>query len=765
MVNSELSEISYVIQAGVTTYPIGFEYHFNENNSPQLLIKIGESVAIINVDFQLSADESEIILIPTEEEAKAQTSPSDTRWMDRIVGKELLITRDIPFVQASDYSVGRINPEQIEYDFDRAVMRDQEILHQLSDFTVDVALAESLANAAVETANEAATAANQATTTANIALVTANEAKATATQASKDAVDAMADAASAVNKANAADATATTAMETVTEAVTIAREAEAAVANKQDKLVAGQGITIDGNTISATDGYNKTEIDNKISVIEADIDANADAIQKTRADFIAADSDINIILNNHAGELTTLHNDVDAVGDQVSGIEEKIPGAASATNPLVTKQQLLDEEMDIREDLNSGLSELQTQVTAQATAIAGKQKQLQPGDNVFINRTNPNYDTISVANVVSSLNGLSGALNLQAGSGIEIDGLKISATGGGSGGASYTAGDGIDITDNTISVDSSVVKNNAVASNLDDAIIIGDGATGSHGGTAVGAQSNAGQYALALGTGADASGTSCVAIGPYAKAVGGYTYQIGPGTNSDSDTLQFWRYKLVNADGTIPTDRYTTTPTSAGTYIPKLTIAEDGTATREWGTESGGGGGASLPDQTDNAGKFLMTDGSAPKWVGYFGTTGGASGTSFVLDLAGVMTVDYTAKSLVAIAPQANSSGLWSVNILGGSCSTNAISIGFGSQASKEYAVGINGEATGAWSIALGYLSKASAYGAVQLGVGTNSTKNTLQFKGYQVVDADGNIPLERLTNVTNQIGDISTALTAILGE
>lgn len=107
MVNSELSEISYVIQAGVTTYPIGFEYHFNENNSPQLLIKIGESVAIINVDFQLSADESEIILIPTEEEAKAQTSPSDTRWMDRIVGKELLITRDIPFVQASDYSVGR----------------------------------------------------------------------------------------------------------------------------------------------------------------------------------------------------------------------------------------------------------------------------------------------------------------------------------------------------------------------------------------------------------------------------------------------------------------------------------------------------------------------------------------------------------------------------------------------------------------------------------------------------------------------------------
>ena len=246
MVNSELSEISYVIQAGVTTYPIGFGYHFNENNSPQLLVKIGESVAIINVDFQLSADESEIILIPTEEEARAQTSPNDTRWMARIVGQELLITRDIPFIQTSDYSVGRINPEQIEYDFDRAVMRDQEILHQLSDFTVDVALAESLANAAVETANEAATAANQATATANTALdtantaiVTANAANTTATQASQDAVDAMADAASAVNKADAADMTATTAMEIAAEAVTIAQGA-----------------------------YSKTEVDNKITIIK-----------------------------------------------------------------------------------------------------------------------------------------------------------------------------------------------------------------------------------------------------------------------------------------------------------------------------------------------------------------------------------------------------------------------------------------------------------------------------------------------------------------
>lgn len=256
--------------------------------------------------------------------------------------------------------------------------------------------------------------------------------------------------------------------------------------------------------------YTKTEIDNKVTVINTAIDANADAIQATREDYIQADSEIHQILNSHADELTTLRGNQASLGDQVSGIEEKIPGTASAenplvtrseissvykfkgsvatyndlptgatvgdvynvadtganyawdgsawdklsetvdlssyattayvnareqdiradmnakdseletilndhterlntlrtdhddlgddvseiqakipesasdSNPLVTKQQLLEEEMDIREDLNGGLSELQTQVTAQAAEIAGKQDQLIAGDNITI---------------------------------------------------------------------------------------------------------------------------------------------------------------------------------------------------------------------------------------------------------------------------------------------------------------------------------------------------------------------------------------------
>ena len=67
--------------------------------------------------------------------------------------------------------------------------------------------------------------------------------------------------------------------------------------------------------------------------------------------------------------LEVLRNDLGDLGDQVAGIEEKIPETASGTNHLITKQQLLDEEMDIREDMNQTDSELQTQITAQAGAI------------------------------------------------------------------------------------------------------------------------------------------------------------------------------------------------------------------------------------------------------------------------------------------------------------------------------------------------------------------------------------------------------------
>lgn len=74
-----------------------------------------------------------------------------------------------------------------------------------------------------------------------------------------------------------------------------------------------------------------------------------------------------------------------------------------------------------------------------------------------------------------------------------------------------------------------------------------------------------------------------------AKINADYTTFINNGSNSTiTEDNTFWwgnyinTYKLVDSDGTIPTDRFTTTPVADGTYVPTLTIAS-GVATRTWG--------------------------------------------------------------------------------------------------------------------------------------------------------------------------------------
>ena len=90
-----------------------------------------------------------------------------------------------------------------------------------------------------------------------------------------------------------------------------------------------------------------------------------------------------------------------------------------------------------------------------------------------------------------------------------------------------------------------------------------------------------------------------------------------------------------------------------------------------------------------------------------------------------------------------------------------AVAIGKDSYASR-YAVGIGKNAWGLSpaSVAVGWNAKGQKDGAVAIGrdayadaensvqihSGTNSVKNTLQFRDYQLVDAQGKIPAERLT-------------------
>ena len=128
MLNKSTSHSDHVVQSGVAQYPIGFEFQYNGDDTPQIRVTIGAMVAEENLHFVITEDLLNIKLIPLEEEAPED--PNDYSWLEKWVGMSLVIERDIPFVQESDYQVGRISPERIEKDFDLSVMRDQEIRNQ-----------------------------------------------------------------------------------------------------------------------------------------------------------------------------------------------------------------------------------------------------------------------------------------------------------------------------------------------------------------------------------------------------------------------------------------------------------------------------------------------------------------------------------------------------------------------------------------------------------------------------------------------------------
>lgn len=173
-----------------------------------------------------------------------------------------------------------------------------------------------------------------------------------------------------------------------------------------------------------------------------------------------------------------------------------------------------------------------------------------------------------------------------------------------------------------------------------------------------------------------------------------------------------------------------------GTAGQVLTKTENGMA---WQDATGG---SSLPDQTGNAGKFLTTDGTTASW----------GGDNLVQDNA-----NFKGNGLAV--------GARSVALASGSTA-----YGTNSQAKGQNAVAIGAYSeTSRQGVAIGGNAKSTALRAIQLGGGTNSNANTFKVSNengnFEIMDANGNVPLERLTYVTNQIGDISTALTAILGE
>ena len=112
---------------------------------------------------------------------------------------------------------------------------------------------------------------------------------------------------------------------------------------------------------------------------------------------------------------------------------------------------------------------------------------------------------------------------------------------------------------------STVIWKDALVNNstANGGLAVGSGATATVGGTSYGTSAAAGNYA--------------VAMGDSAKATGKRSVQLGKGTNSTAHTLMFGNdygnYTLVGTDGVIPTERLSATTATMGQMLTK---SEDG---------------------------------------------------------------------------------------------------------------------------------------------------------------------------------------------
>ena len=112
MITNTTAKMTYTFTEGITEYAVGFVYQTNPDGSPQIKVYINDAVntpLVYGTDYTMSQDGTKVVIASGAE-----------------VGDWLTIIRNIPIVQLSDYVVGRIDPEQIENDFDLCVERDQQ---------------------------------------------------------------------------------------------------------------------------------------------------------------------------------------------------------------------------------------------------------------------------------------------------------------------------------------------------------------------------------------------------------------------------------------------------------------------------------------------------------------------------------------------------------------------------------------------------------------------------------------------------------------
>ena len=146
--------------------------------------------------------------------------------------------------------------------------------------------------------------------------------------------------------------------------------------------------------------------------------------------------------------------------------------------------------------------------------------------------------------------------------------------------------------------------------------------------------------------------------------------------------------------------------------------------------------------------KSVSVGHSATSWencvsVGYNARSGGSSGASCVA--IGANTYAKSASVVIGCNAKMSSDS---------TTQSNAVLIGYNAQ--------ITGQRNN--TIAIGANAITNSNNSVQMGAGTNVNHGTFQFRNWTLVDANGNIPAERLGNVPKTTVSISTEEQALAG-
>lgn len=264
---------------------------------------------------------------------------------------------------------------------------------------------------------------------------------------------------------------------------------------------------------------------------------------------------------------------------------------------------------------------------------------------------------------------------------------------------------------------------------------------------AIGRGSNSsGSYGIAIGKDANVTvnGSTAIAIGASSSATGINSIALGTNTrvNSNSEAaVALGANAIVNKNGNTAVGSKANVLDTYGTAVGYQSQAK-GTASIAIGmnakttiTGDNGYNQIAIGKDASTQGKNAIAIGSEAQ----------------ITDEEGI-AVGHVAKSArhgIALGTRANANdfGTIAIGLNSESTTTNAVSIG-----NQSYARGQD-------SVALGSSAKVDkgAGFAVQLGVGTNSDANTLQFKDFKLLYENGLIPYERLSETTPSNGQVLT--------